>query len=131
MMRNFSLILLFDDKKRVLLQHRTEDAPRLPGYWAFFGGGIEAEEIPKTAVKRETYEELEYQLFNPKLVMEQKFKSAGISGIKYVFMERYDSDKKLFLKEGQGKDWFSLDEAVHLKMTDDDKEVLKFIRNKY
>ena len=29
---------------RVLLQHRTNDAPAYPGYWGMFGGGGEAQD---------------------------------------------------------------------------------------
>jgi 8-oxo-dGTP diphosphatase len=131
MIQNFSLILLFDDKKRILLQHRTDDAPRFPGYWGFFGGGIDAGENSETAVRRETLEELEYKLVLPALIMTQKFNSAGLRGTKYIFMEQYDSSKKLVQKEGQGMEWFALDEAAALKMTDDDREVITFVKNNF
>jgi mutator protein MutT len=131
MLRNISLLLLFDEKKRILLQHRTDDAPRLAGYWAFFGGGIEKGETPEDAVKREIMEELEYELVNPNLVMVQDFETAGINGKKYVFMEKYDYKKKLVLKEGQGMNWYYLQSALDLKMTEDDKEIIRFIEGKY
>lgn len=73
MPRNVSIIILYDKDKKVLLQHRSDEAKRLPGYWAFFGGGIEAGETPEQAVKRETLEELDYVLDNPKLIWKQNF----------------------------------------------------------
>ena len=39
--KQVSVLLLYDDQNRILLQHRTEDAPTFPTHWAFFGGGIE------------------------------------------------------------------------------------------
>src|ERR1700730_3711094 len=39
--RNVSVLILYDNDSKILLQHRTTDAPTFPDYWAFFGGGIE------------------------------------------------------------------------------------------
>lgn len=49
--------LVHEDGRR-LVQHRTDDAPFLPGYWGFFGGGIEPGESREQAVRREAEEEL-------------------------------------------------------------------------
>ncbi|HIH17265.1 MAG: 7,8-dihydro-8-oxoguanine triphosphatase [archaeon GW2011_AR6] len=62
MRRDVAVIILYDNKKRILLQHRGKNSPRLPGYWAFFGGGIEKGETPEQAVRRECKEELNYIL---------------------------------------------------------------------
>ena len=64
MEKDLALILLYDEQKRILLQHRSEDAPALPGYWAFFGGAIEKVESPEQSVRREAKEELGYELKN-------------------------------------------------------------------
>ncbi|MAG52615.1 MAG: NUDIX hydrolase [Nanoarchaeota archaeon] len=115
-------IILFDSEGKILLQHRTEDAPTLPGYWSIFGGGIEKGETPEEAVRRECLEELNYQLENPKLVMSQEVEAFG--GTRYVFMEKYDPSKKLELLEGQGMGWFTLEETKELKIVDHEKEVI-------
>lgn len=129
--RNVAVIILYDKNKKILLQHRAEDAERLPSYWGFFGGGIEADEIPLEAVKRETMEELNYELKNPKLIMTQQFIGKHNKGIKYVFAEEYDVNKKLTLGEGQGMKWYLFSELVGLKIVDHDLEVLKYIKGKY
>ena len=95
MIRNVSIIILYDEKKRMLLQHRDENAERLPGYWAFFGGGMNEGETPEQAVIRETKEELDYDLDKPQSVWVQEFKGRNTSGTKYVFIEKYDTSKKL------------------------------------
>jgi len=100
MARNISVIILYDKNKKILLQHRAEDAKRLPGYWAFFGGGIEKSETPEQAVRREALEELNYPLDNPKLIMKQIFFYKNEKNEKYVFMEEYDPSKKIILGEG-------------------------------
>ena len=129
--RNVACILLYDDKKRILLQHRAEDAERLPGYWAFFGGGIEKGETPKEAVIRESLEELSYQLENPELVVVQRFEGQCIKGLKNVFMEKYNPHKGISLNEGQNKGWFNVDDSLKLKMISHDKKVLSYIKGGY
>jgi len=131
MARNVAIIILYDQDKKILLQHRAEDAERLPGYWAFFGGGIEAGETPEQAVKRETLEELNYTLKNPRLIMKQDFLSKDETNEKHVFVEEFDPSKKITLGEGQNFGWFHLSEINKLKIIDHDIEVLKYIKDKY
>ena len=131
MARNVAIIILYDQDKKILLQHRAEDAERLPGYWAFFGGGIEAGETPERAVKRETLEELNYTLKNPRLIMKQDFLSKDETNEKHVFVEEFDPSKKITLGEGQNFGWFHLSEISRLKIIDHDIEVLKYIKEKY
>lgn len=130
MRRDVAVILLYDKEKRILLQHRTDDAKRLPGYWAFFGGGIFPGETPEQAVKREAKEELEYTLKNPKKVMEQELGS-GHTGTMHVFMEEYDSSQELILREGKDMNWKKLSETKKLKMVKHDREVLEEIAGRY
>ena len=70
--RDVSVFILYNSTGHILLQHRTDDAFRLPGYWAFFGGGIEQGENPTEALKREIQEELSYLVQNPKILLAQK-----------------------------------------------------------
>lgn len=53
-------IVLYNSNGKMLLQHRTDDAPSDPSKWAIFGGGVESEELSEQAVVRETKEELNY-----------------------------------------------------------------------
>ena len=131
MARNVAIIILYDQDKKILLQHRAEDAERLPGYWAFFGGGIEAGETPEQAVKREALEELNYALDKPRLIMKQDFLSKDEPNEKHVFVQEFDPSKKITLGEGQNLGWFHLSEINKLKIIDHDIEVLKYIKDKY
>jgi 8-oxo-dGTP pyrophosphatase MutT (NUDIX family) len=127
MKRNVAVILLYDNHKRVLLQHRTEDAPRHPGYWAFFGGEIEGSESPEEAVKRETLEELGYRVSDSiQVVLVVK----SCKGAKHIFLEKYNPRQVLTLKEGQGMGWFNLQDSLNLKMTPRSREVLESIQDK-
>ena len=85
--RDVSLLILYTLTGHILLQHRTDDALRLPGYWAFFGGGIEQGENATEALKREIREELSYLVQNPKFVLAQKVRDEenDCDNTKYVF----------------------------------------------
>ncbi len=131
MIRNVAVILLYNEDKKILLQHRGKDMKRLPGYWGLFGGGIDEGETPEEAVRRETKEELDYELGNPKLIMVQEFKGKHHDGTKYVFVEKYNPSKKLTLCEGQGMKWVLLNETKSLKIVDHDIEVLEYIKGKF
>ena len=120
-MKDATSIILFDKNKKILLQLRTKDAPTSPGKWGFFGGGIEKDETPLEAVKRECYEELEYKLKKPVLILEMKRTNRMV----YIFTEKYDSSKKLVLRGGESMRWFSIEEAKKLDSADLVKDVIK------
>jgi 8-oxo-dGTP diphosphatase len=52
-----ALVLLVDRQGRLLMQHRTDDAPIAPGRWGFPGGHVEQAELPLDAAHRELLEE--------------------------------------------------------------------------
>src|SRR5688572_11481947 len=81
--RDVSVFILYTSTGHILLQHRTDDAFRLPGYWAFFGGGIEQGENPTEALKREIREELSCLVQNPKFLLAQKVRDFQGVDLKY------------------------------------------------
>lgn len=126
--RAVSVIILYDDKKRILLQHRDENIAILPGRWSFFGGAIDSGESPDDAIKRETFEELEYSLVSQKLIMTQEFSTEIHDIIRYVYIEKYNSKQQLILHEGQGMGWHEFSNIAKLKMDKFDIEVLKCVQ---
>ena len=130
MKNRVSLIILYDTKFRYLLQQRTDDAKRLPGYWAFFGGGILPGESPTEAVKREAKEEINFLCQNQELIHEREYTlPTGEQGHMYVFIERViqDSISRLSLHEGQNWGWFDIKEASVLKMIAHDGQILQYV----
>lgn len=124
--RRVVVMILHDAEGRILLQHRTEDAPCLPGQWAFFGGGIEPGETPEQALVRETEEELGYTPVAPLRIMEQPLDLDGFPVYLYVFLEPYPGDKEaLQLNEGQGWGWFGPGETAALGMHHRDEGVAR------
>ena len=125
--RDVTLIVLYNHKKQILLQHRSEDAKAWPGYWGCFGGGIEDDENLEEAVRRETKEELGYLLLKPKLILTQESKGRYNTGMRYIFIEEYDPKQRLILGEGQDMKWLSFSEARKLKLSDTSKKVIEYI----
>jgi 8-oxo-dGTP diphosphatase len=126
--RNVSVLILYDNDSKMLLQHRTKDAPTFPDYWAFFGGGVEEGESPEQAVKRESLEELGYELTAPRLFAAQTFVYNGSTYTKHVFVERYNG-KALTLGEGQAMGWFLAAETRDLMMNDHDRSTIDAMKN--
>lgn len=126
--RDVSILILYTAEGKILLQHRSKDAQRLPDYWAFFGGDIEAGETPKQALRRESLEELSYEVQNPHLLITQKFTYKEDENTKYVFVEKYEN-QPLQLGEGQGMEWFLPDETGELKIIDHDRSVIQQVQN--
>lgn len=123
--RDVALILLHDDRKRLLLQHRTADAPRWPDYWGLFGGGLEENETPEEGLKREIFEELNYAVRNPRLFTSLYYEDDKYFGEKYYFIESYDTNQKLILNEGQDFKWVFLNEMSVLKIAPHNLDIIK------
>ena len=126
--RNVSVLILYDNDSKILLQHRTKDAPTFPDYWAFFGGGVEEGELAEQAVKRESLEELGYELTAPRLFAAQTFVHKGSEYTKHVFVERYNGET-LTLGEGQAMGWFLAAETRDLMMNDHDRSTIDAMKN--
>lgn len=122
-------LIFFDEDFRILLQHRTDDAPVFPSYWGLFGGKIKKNEVPKKTIIREILEEINYKLINPKYVLTLKYKDVeqNNSGKKYYFTEKCLSKSNLRLNEGQDMRWFTYKEILNLKIIDHNLEAIKKI----
>jgi 8-oxo-dGTP diphosphatase len=125
--RHVAVLILYDGRGRILLQHRTKDAPTFPDYWGLFGGGIEHGETPEQAVEREILEELAYRPRFARRVTRRQFARDGIEYTMHVFAEKYDGTP-LTLSEGQGMKWFLPQETATLKMVEHDREVIMALR---
>ncbi len=124
MNERIATLLLYNKEKKVLMQHRSEDAPRLPGYWGLFGGHIEEGETPEDALRRELFEEIEYRVRDPKLLYVKEFDRDGAHVVSSTFAEAYDESQPIVLHEGQGYGWFTIPEALKLKIIKERYETL-------
>jgi 8-oxo-dGTP diphosphatase len=122
--RQVSVLILYRADGRILLQHRTKDAPTFPDYWAFFGGGIENGESPEEAVRREALEELGYSLAGPSFFKTVKISHQGNEHTIHVFVEKFGGGN-LTLGEGQAMGWFLPGDVGAMKVNDHDRSIIQ------
>ena len=114
-------ILLFDKKKNILLQKRSNNAIYKPEKWGLFGGGIEVNESKLDAVVRECFEELRYKLISPTLVYEGQIRE---NIFMCLYCEEYNQNQDLVLCEGEKMQWFSISQIAELDMIEHYKELI-------
>ena len=129
-MEGIVYILLYDEDKRILIQHRSSDAPTSPNKWGFFGGAIEKNEAPYEAVNREAFEELGIKLSQPKLILKENFVNNGKNKTGFYFIDKIKDKSKIIMKEGQGMKWILPSEANNLLSRSYVKKALKYIWKK-
>lgn len=110
-MKKISKIILFN-KDKVLLQLRDNN-PNIahPNTWTLFGGNIQNNESPESALKRELFEELGITLDHFKKLFTKNRNQDGSSVEDHIFAAKIDkSILKNNLSEGQKMKFFSLSE---------------------
>ena len=131
--RRCSGIALRDKNGKVLLQHRTDDAPVDPNCWTFFGGVIEERETPEEAIRREAKEELGIELKNLKFFKKYRFSLKNKISELVIFTAPLTisiEQLRKQQKEGQGLGLFSLEELKKLKIADHIMAILKDLFNR-
>lgn len=133
--REFASIILIDEENKVLLNYRDKQRKHMPDMWAFFGGKIESEESVEEALRRETKEELDYNLREPQFLIETKNTWVKEEGeelhIMHVFIEYINENDKSSLKLLEGSDWgwFDIDDALKLNILDVNIESLNKLKS--
>lgn len=118
-------IILYDDKKKLLMQHRTANALNSPNHWGFFGGSIEKGETPLEAIKRETFEELGIKIKNPKLLLKEIIGENKKERNMYFYVKKIKNKFKIKLSEGQGMKWIFPSEIDNLLSKHYVKRIIK------
>lgn len=111
------IIIASPDK--ILLFHR-DNIPtiRCPDCWQLIGGGIEEGETPEQALTREVKEEVSIDLKEYKLIDKIKGTTGANVWVYMTFVKKEDEEKfKIGPGEGQGIGWFTMEEALALKLS--------------
>ena len=106
-----AICAIFDDELNLLFQLRSNDAPILPGYLGLFGGGIENNEEPDTAIQREIKEEIEYT--GQFIFYKIRYAKIGdwYKEKSYIYLHNYKGNKEdIVVNEGEKGLWLNLDQ---------------------
>lgn len=130
--RDIALLTMVNKEGKFLLQHRSENIERWPGYWGFFGGGIEDGETAEEGLKREIMEELGYVVDNHRLIIEQDFIGDSHFGKRYIYVCEYDVEQELVLcSESQDYGWYYMEELEGVRMHADDHKTIRKYKGKF
>lgn len=132
--KNLGLAIIYNDQNKILLQDRSDSISKFGEKWGCFGGKIEEGETPKEATIRELQEELEFDISNKPFQLLGHYEDSAVrtSGLTQsvsidMFLVPITSEetKGLILHEGAGMKWFTVQEALKLKMCPWDIKILK------
>ena len=115
-------------KGKYLLQHRDKKKNIYsPNHWGLFGGMLNSLEKPKAGIKRELFEELGIKCQVKEKLLEIFHKESKTKNIFYKINPITVISIKN-LKEGQGFQWFSLEEIYKKrKITWDTKKLFNIL----
>ena len=113
--KNCAIAIIFNNDRKILLVKRSSDADWQPNMWALVGGGIEENEQPLDAIKREICEETNIKIdkIKEKFCIERNI----VDVMEYVFTAKFDgADDDIVLNdEHSAYGFFNLNE---IKMLD-------------
>ena len=111
-----AFVILVNSDNRIILQHRTADAPTNPSRWQLWGGAIEKGESPEEAVIRELQEELALQVSHESLKRLENYKPNENNESGLYIIHLTDAHTKFLLGEGDGYGFFDKGAASSLDL---------------
>jgi len=123
-------VIFVDENDEILLEDRRKISKHGED-WSFFGGSIEEGETIEEALAREVKEELGYILKDHDFFLKYRFqvKDADLDLTYYMFLAEMPDLGQLHAHGNASLGKFTINEALSLKITDADKEILKSLKN--
>ncbi len=120
------LIVIRNSAMEYLLQKRDYNPGiKYRGKWVFLGGGIDTNESPEEAVKRELYEEINLAITDFSFYRNFRYFDEEEEHLQYVFHARLDLDlSAITLNEGAMLHYFSWQDAQSLEFGFNIKAIL-------
>jgi len=111
--KNAVAIIVNEDNKILLLKRADDSKIWMPNKWALVGGGIEKNETPEEACKREVKEEIGLEI--DKFINSFTIKRHSDS-IEHIFTSRYNGDPTdiKLNNENTNYGWFGVEEMEYL-----------------
>lgn len=129
--RNVAIVVLYTKDHKIFLQKRTSIS-KCGEEWGFWGGRLEEGETPEQAAVREIKEELDFDmgkmdfLGKTESIVKRAETGEQITLRETVFLTEVEENLDQFtINEGDGGNFFTLEEAKNLKMVPitDDKNI--------
>lgn len=117
--KRVAIFVLYNSQHQILLQHRDTNTNYYPNHWGFFGGSIENDETPVTAVKREAKEELQIDLQNISLFKRYETKEDVFLCERFIFLVPTNYSVRELKKrqlEGDNLNFFDQQSLQELKL---------------
>ncbi len=124
-------VVFINENNKVLLEDRRR-IKKHGEHWSFFGGSIEEDETPEQTMKREIKEEMgfdmkDYKYFNKYVFVPKNNPDLEITYHMYI-AKTPNIDELTIHSKGDKKE-FTIKQALRLKITEKDREILKDVRN--
>ena len=118
-------IIIFSPDKILLFHRDNIPTIRSPDCWQLVGGGIEEGETPEQGLIREVKEEVSYSLKEFKLITKTKGSQGEDVWVYVAFVDK-DQESKFIFGPGEGQEigWFTIEEALTIKLTPGTKILL-------
>lgn len=124
--RNVAAIILTNERGEILLQKKDASYKRWPGRWSLIGGGLEYDENPAEALKREVKEEIGYDVKGMDLFTIYDYADAERQGKMHIYTAKFDAPiSSISVGEGAGFAFFAKEEIEGLNIIDHDLAILK------
>lgn len=117
-------VIFIDEHNKILLENRR-NIKKHGEHWSFFGGTKEKGETVHQCLLREIKEELNYNLETYQFFLKYNFQSDNLDLTYYMYTAPMPSMKELKVHKKASLKKFSIKQALRLKMTDADKEILQ------
>lgn len=123
-LERIAAVLLVDGSGRLLLQHRTTNAPICPNLWGFPGGHMEPGETAEQAARRELQEETGLTLEGPLALFWHGMRPSNsqpgrLTEFHVFYAPTQARQDDIILGEGQAMRFVTLDEVETLPLTPD------------
>ena len=122
-----ALVLFRDEEGNVLLNHRYDHQQAVEDVWEIIGGGIEDNEQPIDAIKREIKEELGYKIDEEKddLKFVEKFDDVHIFKAIFPGIENFFGSDEIKVSDLK---LFTINEALKLNLLPIARKILDTLR---
>lgn len=105
------LLLIVDKDEKFLIFKRSGDETTNAGKYGLIGGGVEAKESLKTALKREVMEETSVDISDFNFLMKHVYRGTQL----YIYYtDKYNTKKIKLNNEHSSFRWVSFDEAKNI-----------------